>query len=52
MTTSEAKTIIGEEHWDEFIDWMIGQTHGVKDGEPDYYVWDVMRFVRLKDIKI
>ena len=33
--------------WKDFIDWMFGQTVGLTpDGKPDYYEWDVKRFIR------
>lgn len=32
--------------WSVFATWMEGQTMGVKDGEIDYYDWDVERFIR------
>ena len=31
--------------WEEFLDWMCGQTVGEKDGETDWYDWDVERFI-------
>lgn len=39
MTTHHARTIIGEEHWEEFV-------RGHEEGKTGYYVWDVIRFVR------
>lgn len=48
MKEIEVKELLNENNlkWDDFIDWMIGQTHGIVDGEPDYYEWDVKKFVR------
>ena len=46
MTTREAKTITGE-HWEEFLEWMEGQTVGMyPDMSANWYVWDVERFMR------
>ncbi len=28
MKEIEVRTIVGEEHWDEFIDWMRGADYG------------------------
>lgn len=33
--------------WSDFMKWMYGQTMGLnEDGTPDYYDWDVERFIR------
>lgn len=45
MTVEETKNELGD-RWPAFFEWMTGQTHGIKDGEPDYYEYDVMRFKR------
>lgn len=52
MKEIEVRTIVGEEHWDEFLEWMEGQTMGLnEDGSTEFYPWDVRQFVRNKDIK-
>lgn len=49
MTTIDARTIIGEEHWEEFI---RGLTVGkYPDGTTNYYVWDVINFCKLHNIE-
>lgn len=46
MTTEEAQGIIGD-RWEEFLDWMQGQTVGMyPDGSTNWYEYDVMRFMR------
>lgn len=50
MTEKEARDRVGEEQWGEFLDWMQGQTVGLKDGEVDYYEYDVDRYVRGKRV--
>ena len=48
MRESEVKKLLKENKlsWKEFKDWMRGQTIGVySDGSPDYYDWDVERFI-------
>lgn len=31
--------------WEDFIDFMLCQAAGIKNDEPDYYEWDVKRFI-------
>ncbi len=51
MKEIDVRTIVGEEHWDEFLKWMRGQTVGLnEDGSRDYYPWDVMQFCRGKGL--
>ncbi len=51
MKEIEVRTIVGEEHWDEFLKWMRGQTVGLnEDGSTEFYPWDVMKFVRWKGL--
>ena len=52
MKEIEVRTIVGEEHWDEFLEWMEGQTMGMtEDGDTDFFPWDVMKFCQGKGIK-
>ena len=45
MNEQEVKAFIGEDRWEEFCEWMTGQTVGVNtDGSIDYYDSDVERF--------
>lgn len=48
MNELQVKKLLEENKltWRKFKEWMYGQTHGIVDGEPDYYDWDVERFVR------
>lgn len=46
MLKEEVLQKIGKKNWGKFADWMCGQTVGIKDGELDYYEWDVNRFIR------
>lgn len=46
MLKEEVLQKIGKKNWSVFTKWMCGQTVGIKDGELDYYEWDVDRFVR------
>jgi hypothetical protein len=32
--------------WSVFLKWMAGQTVGMKNGEVDYYNYDIERFIR------
>ena len=32
--------------FEDFVEWMYGQTHAIVDGEPAYYEWDVKKFIR------
>ena len=34
--------------WEVFKVWMMGQTVGIRDGEVDFYDWDVERFIGYK----
>lgn len=42
---------IGEENWKAFLEWMRGQTIGFDKGVPDYYDWDVDKFIHVKRLK-
>lgn len=48
MTTQEAKQKIKDagKDWDKFIDWMNGQTIGGTPDNPNWYEYDVERFIR------
>lgn len=46
MKKEEVVGLIGEGNWSLFLEFMYGQTVGVKDGEEDYYESDVKRFCR------
>lgn len=48
MTRKQVETKLKENNlkWSVFSKWMCGQTMGIVDGEPDYYDWDVERFIR------
>ena len=48
MTTEEAKQKIKEagKKWEDFQEWMLGQTYGIKDGKPDWYDIDVDFFIK------
>ncbi len=47
MNEKQVLKEIGEDRWDEFFEWMTGQTVGMnKDGTADYYETDVNRFLR------
>jgi len=54
MTEKEVKKLLKENKrtWEEFMDFMIGQTMGLEeDGSSNYYECDVDRFIkRLKVI--
>jgi len=48
MTTKQAKAKIKKAggKWEDFIDFMFGSAYGIdKNGEPDWYEWDVDRFI-------
>jgi len=50
MKKEEVITIIGEDNWDKFMNWMAGQTIGItKEGKIDYYSWDVEKFKRYNE---
>jgi len=50
MRTGEAKGLIGEENWFEFLRFMEGETTGLhEDGGTDWYETDVKRFLRHQD---
>ena len=40
---------IGKERWEEFCDFMVGQTVGWKDGETDFYDCNVDNFLQPKN---
>lgn len=40
---------IGKERWEEFCDFMVGQTVGWKDEETDFYECDVDNFLNPKN---
>jgi hypothetical protein len=45
MKDYEVKEFIGEDKWEEFLEWMAGQTVSLyKDGDTDFYQSDVERF--------
>jgi hypothetical protein len=45
MNEQQVKKFIGEENWEDFYDWMRGQTCGTnKDGSLDFYDHDVQAF--------
>jgi hypothetical protein len=48
MTTSEVKKLLEENNktWEEFDEWMNGQTIGGTPENPDYYEYDVKRFIK------
>lgn len=48
MNELQVKKLLEENKltWRKFKEWMYGQTYAMIDGEPDYYEWDVERFVR------
>lgn len=48
MTTEQAKQKIGQsgKTWEQFIDFMFGQTVGGTPDNPDWYFSDVDRFIR------
>jgi len=49
MTKQQVLKRIGEDRWDEFMEWMKGQTVGMgEDGEADFYQEDVERFEQGK----
>lgn len=53
MKEIEVRTIVGEEHWEEFLKWMRGQTMGLnEDGSTEFYPWEVMKFCWEKGIKL
>jgi hypothetical protein len=49
MKEVEVIALIGKKNWKEFEKYMYGQTVGKKDGEIDYYSWDVLRFQAYLD---
>ena len=48
MNEKEVEKRIGRDKMPLFLNWMRGQTVGLKDGEADYYDDDVNRFIRYK----
>ncbi len=47
MRKKEIIQMIGEEIWNDFSEWMAGQTVGIyEDGEINYYCCDVEAFNR------
>ena len=48
MSSQQVKQLLKENNllWDDFIEWMFGQTVAIINGEPDYYEYDVMRFIK------
>jgi hypothetical protein len=47
MTYSEVIKRIGSNRWDEFVEFMYGQTIGLyEDGSTDYFECDVENFLR------
>ena len=49
MTEQEVKIRLkdSDKTWEEFLDWMIGQTVGMnEDGSTNWYEYDVDRFMR------
>lgn len=45
MNKHEVIVFIGEENWEDFQEWMTGQTVGIyPDGSTNYYASDVARF--------
>lgn len=45
MTENEIKEYIGEENWEDFMEWMRGQTVSIyPNGETNFYEWDVEAF--------
>jgi hypothetical protein len=50
MTEHGARQVIETAggNWDTFLKWMNGQTVGGTPENPDYYDYDVARFIRYK----
>jgi hypothetical protein len=48
MNTKETKVLLKKNNlkFTSFISWMHGQAYALVDGEPDYYGYDVERFIR------
>jgi hypothetical protein len=45
MNEQEARELVGDDGWDDFLDWLAGQTIGINDdGTIDYYDSDVKRY--------
>jgi len=45
MNEEEVKELIGEENWEEFNNWIEGQSVGLgSEGNVDFYKWDVELF--------
>ena len=54
MRVKTAKELIENEglYWDDFLQWMSGQTMGLyEDGTTDIYNDDVMRFIKQRGKK-
>ena len=47
MTPKEVKKLLKSKSlkWSDFIKWMNGQTVGGTPNDPDYFEWDVERFI-------
>lgn len=49
MNEKQVKKLIGNDNWEDFLDFMKGQTVGIsKNGEIDYYSYDVNRYIEGK----
>lgn len=49
MNEKQAKKLVGNDNWEDFLDFMQGQTVGIsKNGDIDYYKWDVERYIENK----
>lgn len=47
MLEKEVKKLLKKHNieWRDFLEFMFGQTIGIKNGKPDFYEWDVERFI-------
>lgn len=52
MNTKEVQRMIGRDNWQDFLNFMSGQTVGIDpNGETNYYTWDVETYCNRKGIK-
>ena len=53
MTTPEVKALLKKNNlkWSDFVRWMNGQTVGGTSDNPDWYEYDVRRFIRNSSSK-
>ena len=47
MIKEEVIEKIGKDNWKDFTDFMYGQTVGIINDKPDYYKWDVEKYMEM-----